>query len=121
MITGIGTDIIDINRIKKAILKDPFVKKVFTDNEKGRALECAQTAAGVFAAKEAVVKACGTGFGKIKATDIEVMKDESGKPYFVFYNEAKSYVEDKKARVHLSISHEKDQAIAFVVIEGERD
>ncbi|MBQ2753027.1 MAG: holo-ACP synthase [Firmicutes bacterium] len=121
MITGIGTDITDINRIKKAILKDSFVKKVFTDNEKLRVLDCAQTAAGVFAAKEAFVKACGTGFGKIKATDIEVMKDESGKPYFIFYNEAKSFVEDKNARAHLSISHEKDYAVAFVLIEGEID
>ena len=49
------------------------------------------------------------------------MKDESGKPYFKLYNEAKSFVEDKNARVHLSISHEKDYAVAFVLIEGEID
>ncbi len=121
MITGIGTDITDINRIRKAILMDAFVKKVFTDNEKGRALNSAETAAGIFAAKEAFVKACGTGFGKISATDIEVMKDEAGKPYFVLYNEAKSFVEHKNSRVHLTISHESDYAVAFVIIEGRED
>ena len=121
MITGIGTDITDINRIKKAILNDAFVKKVFTEKERERALNNAQTAAGIFATKVAFSKACGTGFGKIKATDIEVMKDEAGKPYLVLYNEAKSFIEERKAKVHISISHEKDYALAFVVIEGEKD
>ena len=121
MIIGIGTDITDINRIKKAIVKDSFVKKVFTDNERERASANAETAAGIFAAKEAFVKACGTGFGIIKATDTEVIKDEAGRPYFVLYNEAESFIKDRSARVYLSISHERDYALAFVVIEGETD
>ncbi len=118
MILGIGTDIVDINRMKKAIERDAFIKKVFVDSEKERAIKNAETAAGIFAAKEAFVKALGTGFWPVKPTDIEIAKTAEGKPYFVLYGEAKKCLEENNAVVYLSISHERDYATAFVVIEG---
>ena len=118
MIIGIGTDIVDIKRIEKAIEKEAFVKKVFVGNESERALKNKETAAGIYAAKEAFVKAVGTGFRKITIGDIEVKKDDLGKPYFAFLNEALKFVEYNNATVHLTISHEREYAVAFVIIEG---
>ncbi len=118
MIIGIGTDIVEVKRIEKAIENDKFNDKVFTGNEAERAKTNPQTAAGLFAAKEAFVKAVGNGFGKITAKDIEVKKDDKGRPYFVFYGEAKKFIEKNNGTASLSISHEKEYAVAFVVIEG---
>jgi len=117
MILGIGTDIIEIERVKKAMESDSFIKRAFNTDEGKLALKKAESAAGIYAAKEAFVKAIGTGFRKIDVKDIEVVKDELGKPYFVFYNEAKRFVEDNSASVHLSITHNRESAVAFVVIE----
>lgn len=99
-VIGVGTDIIEINRIKKAVLSDRFVQKVFTVNERRYAEEKHnpyQTYAGMFAAKEAAVKAMG---GSI--ADYEVIHQPDGKPV----------LKDKNA--YLSISHCELYAVAFV-------
>ena len=83
-IIGIGTDIIEISRISAAMEKPGFLKKLYTCAEQeyinSKADRC-QTAAGMFAAKEAAAKAMGTGFGKISPTDIEILHDKNGAPY----------------------------------------
>lgn len=117
MIFGIGTDIVDIKRMRSAIEKEAFLKKVFTDGEISRCGKNAEAYAGVFAAKEAFVKAVGVGF-RLNPKSIEVLKDDNGKPYFEFFESAREFVESKKAAVHLSISHERDYAVSFVIIEG---
>ena len=117
MINGVGVDIIEIARIKKAVLKygQSFLKKVYTPSE---ILYCQllksyryPELAVRFAAKEAYSKAIGTGIGGISWLDIEVVNNKRGKPLIA----VKGKVNKK---VHVSLSHSRDQAIAFVVIEN---
>lgn len=114
---GIGNDIIEINRIEKAIKKINFITKVFTENEiklfeiKGSR---AEFFAGRFAAKEAVSKALGTGFREFSLTDIEILNDSLGKPYVTFKNSIDFY--NKKYFIDISISHCKEYATAVAII-----
>ena len=115
MIKGIGIDIVELDRIDKILLRTPkFIDRILTIAEKeefetlsdSRKLEFL---AGRFAAKEAFVKAIGTGIGsEWSFLDIEVRKDKLGKPYIV------SKID---CIVHLSISHSKLFAVAQVVLE----
>jgi len=113
MIFGIGTDLVEIERIKKGPLKS-LVKRILTEketeiyenfNNENRKI---QFLAGRFAAKEAYSKALGTGIGKISFLDIEVLNDSLGKPYINIENDI---------LIHLSITHTDSYAQAFVVIE----
>lgn len=114
---GIGNDIIEINRIEKAIKKTNFITKVFTENEiklfeiKGNR---AEFFAGRFAGKEAISKALGTGFREFSLTDIEILNNELGKPYVTFKNSIESY--NKKYFIDISISHCKEYATAVAII-----
>lgn len=118
MIYGIGTDLIEVGRIKKAYEKESFRKKIYTVQEQQLIAENAQRAAGNFAVKESVVKAFGTGFGKISALDVEVLREPSGKPYVVLYGPAKELAETEHIlRVHVSISNTKEYATSYVVME----
>ncbi|WP_100374532.1 holo-ACP synthase [Bacillus sp. FJAT-45037] len=115
MIIGIGVDIIELDRIKKAMDKQPrFLEKILTKKEQATCCQFTEKRlveyiAGRFAAKEAFVKAAGTG---ISATygwhDIEVLNEDSGKP--VLHTEI-------DCTVHLSISHSESNAIAQVILE----
>jgi len=121
MIKGIGTDIIEIHRIEKAMLKrDNFIKRIFTDKEqmmfqsRNNKIE---TIAGNFAAKEAVSKALGTGI-IFDWKDIEVLRDDLGKPIVLLYGKAKEIFNDKEcSNLQLSIAHNKSNAIANCLIE----
>lgn len=118
MIIGIGTDIVQISRIKKAMEKSHFSKKCFTDREQIQANNLVASFAGYFAAKEAVAKALGTGFRGFGLLDIEVVKDEFGKPSICLYNQAKQRSKELGVtNILVSISHEKEYAIAYVIIE----
>ena len=119
MIFGIGTDIVQIERIKKNIENKNFVNKIYTENEQvylQKRQFSPQTAAGIFAAKEAVSKALGTGISGFNITDIEILKDEFDKPEVLLHNNALEISQDRGiSKINISISHEKDYAIAFVV------
>jgi len=118
-IKGIGCDIVSISRIAKVIVDQKFLDKVYTVYEQDYIYQKgAQTAAGLWAAKEAVSKALETGFVGFTAKDIEIRHNESGTPQIMLYNGAKTRAEliDVKT-VYISISHEKEQAMAFAVIE----
>jgi holo-[acyl-carrier protein] synthase len=118
MIYGIGTDLIEVERVKKAYQRESFRKKIYTEQEQTLIAENAQRAAGNFAVKESVVKAFGTGFGIISAIDIEVLRDDFGKPYVVLHGPAKEQAEAENIlHVHVSISNTKDYAVAYVVME----
>ncbi len=99
----IGTDIIRISRIEKSLEKESFKLSVFTDNEIFYSKK-AETFAGIFAAKEAYLKAKGTGINQ-RLNSIEINHDEKGKPYI-------SGVE----HADVSISHDGDYAIASVIL-----
>ncbi len=123
MIFSIGTDIIDINRIKRAIEKNPsFPDRIFTPAEIAYCLSKAnpyQSYAARFAAKEAVMKAIGTGWdGRINWQDIEVLNSDLGVPYIVTYNATNAFIQANKIeKIHISLSHEREYAIAYAILE----
>ena len=121
MVKGIGTDIIEIDRIEKAILKrDNFINRMFTEKERvmfQSRNNKVETIAGNFAAKEAVSKALGTGV-IFNWKDIEILRDDLGKPIAVLYGKAKEIFNEKGCiNLQLSISHNKSHAIANCLIE----
>lgn len=126
MIVGIGTDIIEISRVAKALKKlgTPFLERLFTEKEreyfrvqKGNV----QTISGNFAAKEAVVKAMGTGISGFKWKDVEINRDQKGKPEVFLYNTAKEIAgESGIGRIVVSISHCKEYAIAYAVASTDK-
>lgn len=121
MILGVGTDIIEIERIKKAIERTPkFLEKAFTEKEielfKSKAMK-AESIAGNFAAKEAISKAIGRGFRGFAFNDLEVLRDELGKPIVNISDKVKEFLEYEEVIFHISISHNKTCAIAFVTME----
>ncbi len=113
----IGIDIVEVKRIEKAMKYQGFLTKLFTENEReylrGRGFSV-QTVAGMYAAKEAVAKALGTGIAEgIGTQDIEIMHDSLGKPYAVLYRKAQQKMEEKQlSGMELSISHEKSYAVS---------
>lgn len=114
---GLGTDIIEISRIEKAIKNLKFIQKIYTEEEiklivlKGNK---AETYAGRFAAKESVSKALGTGMRKISFSDIEIINNKLGKPIVRFKNSIEDY--NKKYLVEISISHCREYAISTAII-----
>lgn len=121
MILGIGTDIIEIDRIDKAIKSNPaFLKKMFTEKEIEKFKENkfrVESIAGNFAVKEAVSKALGTGIRGFAFKDIEVLRDDLGKPIVNVSNNIKELIGTDKYLFNVSISHNKTTAVAFVVLE----
>ena len=118
MILGIGTDIVEISRITKAIKSRAFLAKCFTEAEAARCnaggVTAAENFAGYFAAKEAVAKALGTGFRGFVPRDIEIFHDDLGKPMVRL---AEHISIPANAAIHISISHGKEHATAMAVIE----
>ena len=120
MITGLGIDIIEIDRIKKAIEKNErFLTKIFTENEclmfSEKAMKT-ETIAGNFAAKEAVSKVLGSGVAGFKWTDIEVLRKPDGKPFVVLHNGALQRSKDIGTnKIEVSISHNKTSAVANAI------
>lgn len=121
MIVGIGNDIIEIERIEKAISKESFKDKIYTQREleniKKRGNR-AETYAGVFSAKEAISKAIGTGVREFSLTDLEILNDDLGKPYVVVSEKLDKIIKSKKEdyQIEISISHSKKYAIAMAII-----
>jgi phosphopantethiene--protein transferase domain len=121
LIKGIGTDIIEIERMEKAIEKKNFVNKIFNESElkdEFGKFPKANSLAGKFSAKEAVSKAIGTGIRGFSLKDIEILKDSLGKPYVILRNNAeKIAAEFGEYRISISISHSRINAIAIAVLE----
>ena len=121
MILGIGNDIIEIERIEKAISKEGFKDKIYTQREleniKKRGNR-AETYAGVFSAKEAISKAIGTGVREFSLTNLEILNDDLGKPYVVVSEKLDKIIKSKKEdyQIEISISHSKKYAIAMAII-----
>ncbi|MBQ2679205.1 MAG: holo-ACP synthase [Firmicutes bacterium] len=116
MIIGIGTDIIEISRMEEALASEDFMNKVYTETEKNRTF--INTLSGYFAAKEAVSKALGTGFSKVRPNEIEIVNNPMGKPYVNLYGNAKERAKNLGVKiVHVSISHSKDMATAIAIAE----
>ena len=121
MIVGIGNDIIEIERIEKAISKEGLKNKVYTQKEleniekRGDRVE---TYAGIFSAKEAISKAIGTGVREFSLTDLEILNDDLGKPYVAVSEKLDKIIKDKKEdyQIEISISHSKKYATAVAIV-----
>lgn len=126
---SIGIDIVNINRIKKIIEKsrDKFYEKIFTEKEINYIFKRnhkSQTIAGLFASKEAVSKVFGKGIGDINWKDIEILHDNNGKPFLNINKKIKqNFKKINLSDIQISISHEKNYAIAFAIgyIQKEKD
>lgn len=124
---GIGVDLCSVARIERAIGRAHFYERVFTERERAylapRGRVRAQSAAAMFAAKEAVSKALGTGMsGGVFFDQIEVTHDAQGAPGVRLSGAAlERLYAAGGGRVLLSLSHEGDTAIAFAVIEAGGD
>jgi len=124
MILGIGVDIAEVDRIKRSISEgNHFKKRVFTEVEQNYCdsiKNSAESYAARYAAKEAFFKALGTGWhGELKFTDLEVVNNELGKPIVHLHNEAQRMAKEMGVKsVHISLSHTKETAIAYLILEG---
>lgn len=120
MIIGIGTDLIEIERVAKACKKDSFKEKIFTQAEINLCKNNYTKFAGNFAVKESVSKMLGTGFRDIVPMEIEVLRDSLGKPYVNLYGRSLERTKELGiAKILVTISNTKDYSLAFVIGEGE--
>tara|TARA_A100001015_G_scaffold11836_1_gene14010 strand:+ start:387 stop:770 length:384 start_codon:yes stop_codon:yes gene_type:complete len=124
IIYGIGTDIVSIKRIKSSLKNKNFIERIYSYQE---VLKCKKAVnqhncyAKRFAAKEAFSKALGTGISNgINFNEIIVLNNKSGKPYINLKGETKKKIikifKQKKTKISLSLSDERDYAVAFVTI-----
>lgn len=125
MIFGVGCDIVKISRFEKWVeAEDTYIDRFFNERERIQTdssihRKC-EFYAGRFAAKEAFSKALGTGISGFSLKDVYVCPDDRGRPVFVTEGSAKDLAEKlcgTDYRVHISISHEKEYAVAYAVIE----
>lgn len=119
MIFGIGTDIVHIPDIEKMLGNDHFMKRVFSVEErlaqKGKR-NAAQSFAADFAAKESFSKAIGTGIRGFSLTEVELLREENGKPFVRLNGRAKEIADSLSITdIYVSVSHAEDKAICFLV------
>ena len=117
MILGVGLDICQVSRMENAISHPRFLERVFSEQERkylaAKGGTAAQSAAGMYAAKEAFLKARGTGIDSLSLSQIEIAHSAAGQPYYclngIYGNEGLT--------AHLSISHDAGIAAAVCVLE----
>ncbi len=116
MILGIGTDLCSIERMRASLERTPnLAERIFHENERGLPIN---SLAARFAAKEALAKAIGNP-RLLTWVEIEVVKDDNGKPAFVLHGSTKSNLDGLMvSAIHLSLSHEQELASAMVVVES---
>lgn len=112
----IGTDLVEIKRFEKLKINEAFINKIFNENEidyiKKRNYNTA-TMAGLYASKEAFLKAIKKGINNYSLKDIEICHDDNGAPFIVLHNELKEF---NNKNISLSISHDGDYVIAILLI-----
>ena len=124
LILGIGTDLCEVSRMEKSIQREVFLDRVFSARERelilarnGKAR--AETAAANFAAKEAFLKACGTGLGGFALGEIGVLRAPSGAPCYALEGKAAAWAQQNRVTAHLSLTHEAGLACAFAILEQD--
>ncbi|WP_296028513.1 holo-ACP synthase [uncultured Treponema sp.] len=124
MIFGVGCDITKVSRFEKWVLSKDMISRFYNENERisessGLQRKC-EFYASRFAAKEAFSKALGTGIRGFNLNEVFISKDDNEKPEIKVLGNAKKLLEEKcgeKYKIHVSLSHEKEYALAFVAIE----
>ena len=117
MIYGIGTDLCDVGRIEKSIARPAFLQHVYTPAEQELIVAHTGKKQANFAAKEAFLKACGTGLSGFSMAEIAALRQPSGAPYLEFTGKAARFMAQNHLQAHLSLTHEAGLAGAFVVLE----
>ncbi|MEG1193505.1 MAG: holo-ACP synthase [Clostridia bacterium] len=120
-ILGLGLDLCEIARIATAIQKQHFLERVFTPGERARiAQRGAQTAAGIYAAKEAAAKALGTGIDGFSLDALEVLWDDAGQPRCELHGRALELMRAMGGtHMRLSITHEAGMAAAVAILSDQ--
>lgn len=126
MIIGTGIDIIEIERVKKAAKNARFIERVFTREEQlycqSRGAQAPASYAARFAAKEAVLKAFGTGLRKGTLQEISVVNDALGAPAVLLSGYFGELAREKRiSSIHVSLSHAREYAVAQVIFWGSED
>ncbi len=126
MILGTGIDLAEVPRIRQSIERygDKFLRRVYTEHELGyveRKANKFERYAARFAAKEAGMKALGTGWRRgVTWHDFEVINLPSGRPTLRLHGIAKELAEKQGVRaIHLSLTHTRENGMAFVIFEGQ--
>lgn len=122
MIFGVGTDLCAVERIEKSLQSEAFCARVFSPGEltllNSRAgKRRAETAAANFAAKEAFLKAAGTGLGGFALCELAFLRRDTGAPYLAPTGRAAAWLAETGLTVHVSLTHEGGLAAAYVVLE----
>ena len=126
MIVAVGVDAVDIQRVQRLLKNDGFVERIYTESERAYCLERAQPAesfAARFAAKEAVMKCLGTGWSRgVGFRQVEVQRQANGELSVALTGRALEVSQEREiGRIHLSLSHTAEQAVAFAVAESRVD
>lgn len=119
MILGIGIDIVSVDRVQYIAAEhgERFQGRILTPAEQSHlpGVNTGEYIAGRFAAKEAVIKALGV--QHIGFTDIEILNDEHGRPYISSLARLLDIIGLKSAKIHVSISHEREYAVGMAILE----
>ncbi len=123
VILGTGIDIIEISRIKAAIIRKSFIHRVFTIHEQeyceSRGLQKAASYAARFAGKEAVMKGFGTGLAGGSLQDIEIRLNAQGCPYVELTGQFAALAKEMKVtKIHISLTHAREYAAAQAILWG---
>ena len=125
MIFGVGVDVVRIGRMEKSLGSEAFWQRVFGEEERAfleklAPARRAASAAANFAAKEAFLKAAGTGLREpFSLCEIEAVRQENGAPAYRFSGQTAAWVAQHRLRARLSLSHEGGMALAFCTLEEE--
>lgn len=123
MIIGIGIDMVEISRVKRAIENEKFITRVYTEKEinycVSRGKGAVQSYAARFAAKEAILKALGTGLRGGKLTELEILPDDLGAPVATLTGSFNKLAQTKQIKkIWITLSHTKEYAAAQCIMEG---
>lgn len=125
-----GIDLVEISRIANSMKNTRFLERVFSSaelellrersggrcmEELHRSISAVNTAAANFCAKEAFSKALGTGIRGFALSEVSILRDELGRPYFLLSGRAQRIVEERRLILSVSLSHAKEYACAVVV------
>lgn len=121
MILGTGVDIIEIQRVADVFQTERRLSRIFTADEiRSLGGHNPSRLSGYYAAKEALAKALGTGIRGISFKEMEVLKNEAGRPYFNLLPLKVHLIRlfgTDQVNIHLTISHDRERAMAMVIIE----
>ncbi|MFP4363439.1 MAG: holo-ACP synthase [Spirochaetia bacterium] len=123
MIIGLGIDIVHVNRLRHWLTNPGLLERFFNEREiadaKSRRSAAVLSLAARFATKEAFGKALGTGLHGIRLKDIFVENNHNGKPHIKMYDTAlQAFQRTGGKSIHVSLTHERENAVSVVVIEG---